>query len=224
MAMGAPTAMLIETAALLTLAQWLSPAYPVGAFSYSHGLETAITDGSVADAESLCLWVSEVLQHGSGRSDAILLAASYGCDDPDAVAEIDALCRAFAPARERLIETDLQGAAFARTTAAIWGDEIPALCYPVAVGCAARLQGLPLELTSAMFLQAFASNLISAAMRLIPLGQTEGQRVIRRLCPICRDIAGATQPGDLADLSGTAFLAEIAAMRHETQHVRIFRT
>ncbi len=224
MVMGARTAMPIETAALLTLAQWLSPAYPVGAFSYSHGLETAIADGSVADAESLFHWVTEVLEHGSGRSDAILLAASYGCDDPDALTGIDALCRAFAPARERLMETDLQGAAFARTTAAIWGDEMPALCYPVAVGRAARLQGLPLELTTAMYLQAFASNLISTAMRLMPLGQTESQRLIQRLGPICRNIADATQTADLNDLSGTAFLAEIAAMRHETQHVRIFRT
>lgn len=224
MATDASIAMPIETSEFLTLAQWLSPAYPVGAFSYSHGLEAAIEDETVADPESLFIWVAEVLQHGSGQADALLLAAAFRCEYSDEVTEIDAICRAFAPARERLLETSLQGAAFAQTTAAIWGFDLPALCHPVAVGRAARLAGLPLELTAAMYLQAFSSNLISVGMRLVPLGQTDGQRLVRRLAPLCQDIAEATQHGDLEQLSSTAFLADIAAMRHETQQVRIFRT
>ncbi len=224
MAMDAPTAMPIETADILTLAQWLSPAYPVGAFSYSHGLETAIADGTVADPESLQTWVAEVLRHGSGQADALFLAAAHRSEDPNALAEIDAACRAFAPSRERLMETDLQGAAFTRTTAAITGLDLDPLCYPVAVGRAARLVDLPLDLTAAMYLQAIAANLVSAGMRLVPLGQTDGQHVIRRLGPLCHQIATAALNGDLTQLSSTAFLADIAAMRHETQATRIFRT
>ncbi len=224
MAMAGRMAMPIDSADILTLAQWLSPAYPVGAFSYSHGLEAAIEDETVADPESLFIWVAEVLQHGSGQADALLLAATFRCENSDEVTEIDAICSAFAPARERLLETSLQGAAFAQTTAAIWGFDLPALCHPVAVGRAARLAGLPLELTAAMYLQAFSSNIVSAGIRLVPLGQTDGQRQIRRLAPLCEEIADATQHGDLGQLSSTAFLADIAAMRHETQHTRIFRT
>ena len=102
--------------------------------------------------------------------------------------------------------------------------DLPALCYPVAVGRAARLLGLPQGLTSAMYLQASSGNIVSAGIRLVPLGQTDGQRLIRQLAPLCGEIADATQHGDLGQLSGTAFLADIAAMRHETQHTRIFRT
>lgn len=224
MVRGARIAMPIDSADILTLAQWLSPAYPVGAFSYSHGLETAISDLTVTDPESLFAWVAEVLKHGSGRADALLLAAAFRCDNAADLAEIDATCRAFAPARERLLETELQGTAFAQTTAAIWQLDLPALCYPVAVGRAARLLGLPQGLTSAMYLQAFSGNIVSAGIRLVPLGQTDGQRLIRQLAPLCGEIADATQHGDLGQLSGTAFLADIAAMRHETQHTRIFRT
>ncbi len=224
MALGARTAMPIDTLEILTLAQWLSPAYPVGAFSYSHGLETAISDGTVADAESLYTWVAEVMQHGSGQTDALFLAAAFNCDTPNELAEVDVTCRAFAPTRERLMETDLQGAAFAKTTATIWGVDLPQLCYPIAIGRAARQFGLPLALTAAMYLQAFSSNLISVGMRLIPLGQTDGQTLIQRLGTVCQNVATAALDGDLGQLTSTAFLADIAAMRHETQHTRIFRT
>lgn len=207
--------------ALLTLAQWLSPAYPVGAFAYSHGLEQSITAGHVTDAAGLQGWVADVLRFGGGRNDALLLAAAYRAEDP---APIDATARALAASRERLLETEAQGAAFARTTRDTWGLELPDLCYPVAVGRAAALIGLPLTDTSALYLQAFASTLTSVGQRLIPIGQTQAQRAIRDLAPLCLEIAEETQQGDLDHLSSTAFLADIAAMRHETQETRIFRT
>lgn len=209
---------------LLTLTQWFSPAFPIGAYSYSHGLEWAIDAGEVAGAETLATWVADALSDGSGRNDALCLAAAHGATSALELAEIDALCRAFASSRERLMETTQQGAAFCKAVAAIWGGEIGELCYPVAVGAAARAQGLPLELTLALYLQAFASTLISVGIRLIPLGQTEGHRLIRALAPLCRDLAGQTRDGDLSDLGSTAFLADIAAMKHETQYSRIFRT
>ena len=207
--------------AVLTLAQWFSPAYPIGSFAYSHGLEWAIETGDVHDSATLCAWVRDVLEFGSGRNDALFLAAAYGSDDPGQVNDI---CRAFAPSKERLKETDLQGAAFGEITSAIWGHDLPPMAYPVAVGWAARLDELPLSLTSQMYLQSFASALVSVGMRLIPLGQRKGHTLIQSLAPLCGRISEQTAHGDLDALSATAFLPDIASMKHETQYSKVFRT
>lgn len=218
------TDVLMATATdLLTLTQWFSPAFPVGAFAYSHGLEWAIDVGDVTSAEQVSAWVSDVLRHGAGWNDSLFITAGYhsGTDD---LAEIDAMSRAFAASAERLKETRLQGAAFCDVTGAIWAVELKGLTYPVAVGRAARLQGLPLDLTNQIYLQAFVSNLAAVAMRLVPLGQTEGQRLIRDLTPLCCTIAEAAANATLDDLASSSFMTDIAAMKHETQYSRIFRT
>lgn len=211
----------MNTESALTLTQWLSPAYPVGAFAYSHGLEWAVESGQVTDDISLQKWLAAILKHGTGLSDALFLAAAYRVTDPTL---IDATARAFSASAERLKETVLQGEAFGRATSEIWKIELPRLTYPVAVGQAARLHELPLDLTLTLYLQAFVSNLAVAGMRLVPLGQTDGQRVIRALMPLCVEIANTALEGDLDDLSSTAFLSDIASMKHETQYSRIFRT
>ena len=208
---------------ILTLTQWLSPSYPVGAFSYSHGLEWAIQAGQVTDAASFQDWLGQILNYGSGRNDAILLTCAYHAQ-PDDVATIDEEARAFAPSRERLLETTAQGAAFCRTTQAIWGDSLPALTYPVALGHAARVHGFDPTLTCALYLHAFASNLVSAAIRLVPLGQTEGQAILTALAAQCQDIAVQSQDLSLDDLGGSTLLADIASMKHETQYTRLFRS
>jgi len=208
----------------LTLAQWFTPSYPLGAFAYSHGLETAISDGRITSAASLQDWLRDVLVHGSGRNDCILLRAAFLCEGLDALAEVDAHARAFAASAERLAEASVQGDAFARTTQAVWGGDVPPACHPVAVGYAAAQMGLPLALTAQMYLQSFASNLVSAAVRLVPLGQTEGQAVLAALTPLCREIVQDTRTATLDDLAGSAFMSDIAAMRHETLEHRIFRS
>ncbi len=222
MATGARTAMPTE-AAILTLAQWFSPAYPVGAFSYSHGLESLVETGAVTDTDSLLDWLGDVLRYGAGQSDARFLIAAWRADAQE-VGTVDTLCRAFAPSKERLQETDLQGAAFCEVTAAVWGFDLAGLTYPVALGRAAALGGMPAALTTRLYLQAFVANLVAAAQRLLPIGQTEGQRLIRALAPLISDITEQALAGSLDDLSGTAFLADIASMKHETQYSRIFRT
>ncbi|SEA43255.1 urease accessory protein UreF [Rubrimonas cliftonensis] len=211
-----------SAAAVQALVAWLSPGYPVGAFAYSHGLERAVADGAVRDAQTLQAWVGDVLARGSGRNDAILLAAAHRAPDDLAPAELAA---ALAVSRERLLETEAQGAAFARTTAQAWGagDGGPAP-YPVAVGRAAAAAGAPLETALTLYLQAFAANLVSVAVRLVPLGQTEGQRALAALAPLCAAVAAEAAGAGLDDLGGAAFAADIAAMRHETQAVRLFRT
>lgn len=209
---------------LLTLTQWLSPAYPVGAFAYSHGLERLVQSGAVHDAVSLRDWLHDVLKHGAGWSDALFLTAAWRAKSELAVAELDDMARAFAGPFERRFEAAQQGAAFCGVTAAVWGIELTELTYPVAIGCAARHAGLPVEPTARLYLHAFISNLVSAAQRLMPLGQTAAQRVVRDMAPLCAHQAHAAVDADLSALSGTAFLAEIAAMQHETQQPRIFRT
>lgn len=221
--MAAPTAMPTE-AQVLTLAQWFSPGYPIGAFTYAHGLETAVARGDVGDAKTLKTWIADVLRFGAGSSDALFLAASYRAPDDAMRADIDAQCRAFAASRERLQESDQQGAAFAQITTDTFGLHVTPAAYPVAVGHAARLHDLPLTLTSTMYLHAFTANLAAAGQRLAPIGQSAAQALITSTTPLCREIAQDTLTGDLDMLSATAFISDIAAMQHETQYARIFRT
>ena len=228
MAMGAPMGitMSIEPHHVLTLSQWLSPAYPVGAFSYSHGIEWAIISGEVTSSEALKDWLEDILRYGSGYTDVIFLAAAYAAQDSETLRKLNAKARAFAPSKERLLETTAQGAAFAEVTKALSHDMPGAiqLCYPIAVGYAAGQQALPLQLTAQMYLQAFVSNLVSAGMRAIPIGQTVGQALIKELAPLCQDVANAAIEVPLSALASTAFLADIASMNHETQYSRIFRS
>lgn len=213
----------MSTDALLTLTQWLSPGFPVGAFAYSHGLETAIDTGEIQRVDDLEIWLRDLIGHGGGRSDILFLAASYS-KDINVVHEADAAARAFAASAERLLETDQQGAAFCRTVQAVWGTKLEALTYPVAVGHAACMNGIPLELTARMYLHAFAANLISAAVRLVPLGQTEGQALLAELSLLVQTTADAAIDAPLSELSSQCFAADIAAMQHETQYSKVFRT
>lgn len=212
-----------STSAYLTLTQWFSPGFPVGAFAYSHGLEKAIDQGSIADSETLQNWLEDIIAHGSARNDVILLAAAFDAG-VDRLAKIDATARAFAASRERLTETLDQGIAFARTVDEIWATDIGPLCYPVAVGRAARLERLPLDMTAEIYVHAFTANLVSAAVRLIPLGQTGGQAVLAALAPTIRETAQKSINLGLEDISSNCFALDISAMRHETQYSKVFRT
>ena len=212
------------TTDLLTLTQWLSPAYPVGGFAYSHGLELAIREGWITNGLTLQTWLAAVLAEGSGRADAVFLAAAHGADTADRLIELDDIARAFAASAERIRESERQGAAFASTTRAVWALDLPDLMYPIAVGRAAGLKGLPVEDTAALYLHAFASNLVSAAVRLVPLGQTEGQATLAALSQLCRDTAREAVIADPDDLWSNAWGSDIASMRHETMEPRLFQS
>lgn len=207
----------------ITLAQWMSPGFPVGAFAYSHGLETAIDSGQLSTVDALEIWVRDIIEAGGGRSDVILLATAYTAH-PQALAGLDSKAHAFAASAERLTETADQGAAFVRTINAIWTTDMVAAAYPIAVGRAAVLCGLPLELTAQMYLHAFAANLISAAVRLVPLGQTQGQKLLADLAPLITTTAGSALTKTTDDLISNCFAMDIAAMQHETQYSKVFRT
>ena len=215
-----------DATALLRLLAWLSPGFPTGAFACSHGLEWAVEAGDVTDEPSLQSWLEDVLIHGSGRTDAILLRHAHAAaGDPARLAAIAELARAAAPARERRRETTDLGTAFVAAAAA-WSPPAlpPAPPYPVALGALAAHHGIDADATAAAHLQAFAANLISAAVRLVPLGQSAGLRVLAALEPSIRDVADSTADVPLGDIGGCAFRSDLAAMRHETQYTRLFRT
>ncbi len=207
----------------LTLTQWLSPAFPVGSFAYSHGLESAVGQGWVKDGPELEDWLEDVLLHGTGRADSLLLAASYLAKTSQCLYEINQTARAFAVTAERRLESEALGRAFGKVLS-IWDIRADKLTYPVALGAAAVQEGLPLKSTQQLYLQAFMSNLVTAGQRLLAVGQLEGQAILRRLTLKCPEVANETRDGDLSKLASVAFLTEIASMQHENQYTRIFRT
>jgi urease accessory protein len=211
---------------LLNLLAWLSPAFPVGAFAYSHGLEWAVETGDIRDGDDLLLWLTDLLAQGAGRSDSILLRHAHrAAANPAVLADIVLLAMACAPSRERRDEAMNQGRAFrlavAPWTTTLLHEDAP---YCVTVGAAAGERGIAENDTAVAYLQAFATNLISAAVRLVPLGQTAGLRVLAALEAVILDTAEEAKRCTLDDLGGCAFRSDIAAMRHETQYTRLFRS
>jgi urease accessory protein len=225
-----------SSAALYRLMVWLSPAYPIGAFSYSSGIEWAVEAGDIGDASTLRRWTAVVIGEGGGFCDAVFFAHAHGTalsGDDVALREAAELAAAFAPSRERHLETTAQGGAFLETTRAAWPcpalDHLAAIwpgpyAYPIAVAVAAAGHGIPLVPALHGYLHALAANLISAGVRLIPLGHTDGQRVLAALEPTVIAVAERALATTLAEVGSAAFRADIASMRHETQYTRLFRS
>jgi urease accessory protein len=219
--------MTIETAALVRLMSWLSPAFPTGGFNYSHGLEQSVAEGLVGDRESLAEWLEILVARGSAWNDLVLLAEAWRqAGEGGDLAEVTELAEALAGSAERHLETINQGTAFL-AAAARWGDVMPEglsprAALPVAVGACAAQSGLPLEASLAAYLQAFLSNQVQVAQRLMSIGQTGGIDVLSGLEPLIGETAGRAALSTLDDLGSTALNAEIAAMRHETLPSRIF--
>jgi urease accessory protein len=225
-----------EAAALYRLMTWLSPAFPVGAFSYSSGIEWAVEAGDITDAASLRDWLASMLADGAGFCDGIFLAEAYrAATSADAVSlrDIAELAAAFVPSRERHLETSAQGRAFIDIIRSAWNcdglDQMVSACdgaivYPVAVGLVSAAHAIPLQPTMHAFLHAVVSNWISAGARLVPLGQTDCQRVLAQLEPTVVSTGKRALEASLEDLGSATFRADLAGMRHETQYTRLFRS
>ncbi|HEY0212065.1 MAG TPA: urease accessory UreF family protein [Paenirhodobacter sp.] len=209
------------TLGLMRLMQWLSPAFPTGAFAYSHGLEQAVVAGDVGDADQLADWLSDILAWGTGWNDAVLMACALRGGD---LAELADLACALAGSAERLRETVEQGAAFSQTHAQMMGGVLMPLPLPLAVARAAIGLRLPEQQVIALYLHGFASNLVSAGVRFIPLGQTAGQKALAALHPLIGILSERAISATRDDLSTAAFRADLGAMAHETMDVRIFKT
>jgi urease accessory protein len=225
-----------ESAALYRLMTWLSPAFPVGAFSYSSGIEWAVEAGDVSDVATLQSWLASMLASGPGFCDAVFLAQAHraAASSGDAnLREVAELAAAFAPSRERHLETSAQGRAFIEIARAAWNcnglDRLIAACdgaivYPVAVGIVSSAHAIPLPPTMHAFLHALTSNWISAGARLVPLGQTDSQRALAALEPVVVATAKRAISATLDDLGSATFRADLATMHHETQYTRLFRS
>jgi urease accessory protein len=226
----------LSAPSLYRLQAWLSPAYPVGAFSFSSGLEWAVEAGDVNDAATLQRWLAVILTEGGGFCDAVFFVHAHRAieqSDDNALAAVAELAVAFVPSKERHLETTAQGSAFLAATRAAWPcaalDRLvsvsPGPCaYPVAVGVATAGHGIPVVPALAAYLHALTANLISAGVRLIPLGQTDGQRVLAALEPVIAAAAARALTTPLEEVGSAAFRADLASLRHETQYTRLFRS
>ncbi len=215
--------------ALLRLMAWLSPVFPVGSFSYSNGLERAVHDDLVTDVQSLQAWLQSLVTHGSGWNDAVLFAESWREAAPGGdLQEVAELTEALAGSHERHMETMLQGAAFL-VAAKSWDhaifERLPSDCpYPVAVGAVSGAHGIPLASALSAYLQAYCINLLQASIRLSVTGQKGVTTLMAALEPILITTAARAAQSTLDDLGSATFLADIMAMKHETQHSRLFRS
>jgi urease accessory protein len=224
---------------LARLLSWLSPAFPVGAYSYSHGIEYAVEAGIVVDATGLRTWIEGILRHGSGRVDAILFGEAWRAEregDDKRLGEVLAWGEVFRGTAELALESSAQGRAFLDAVRAGWPhprvdgllrlatDAERTLAYPVAVGVACAVVGIGEALARLAYLQAFAANLVSAGVRLIPLGQSDGLRALAALEHTVRDVAEQSAGLRLADLGTATWMADWASARHETQYTRLFRS
>jgi len=226
----------LGASALYRLMAWLSPAYPVGAFSYSGGIEWAVESGDITDAETLKRWLTVVIADGGGFCDSVLFVHAHRAivaNDDEALHAVTELAAAFAPSKERHLETTAQGRAFVEATRAAWPcdalDKLAALwdgpvAYPVAVGVTAAGHGIALEAALSAYLHAVTANFISAGVRLIPLGQTDGQRLLAALEPVVAQTQARALTTPLDQVGSATFRADIASMRHETQYTRLFRS
>jgi urease accessory protein len=218
---------------------WLSPAFPVGAYSYSHGIEAAVEAGLVRSRASLADWIDAILAHGAGRTDAVFVAAALRAakgGDPAALDRVAERAAAYRATAELALESAAEGAAFLQAVRAAWPHPILdtltarlterdcAPSYSVAVGVAAAASGVPEDLAVAAYLQAFSGNLVSAGLRLIPLGQTDGLKVLASLEPVIHAVAQEALEMTMDAIGSATLMVDWSSMRHETQYARLFRS
>ncbi len=209
---------------LLTLVHWLSPAFPIGSFAWSHGLEAAIADGWIKDADGLHDWLADLIHHGSLRNDAALVILAHAAPDLTGIKDLNADAQALAASGERLAEGTRQGAAFAKLVRDVWGLDVPDLMLPVTIGWAAKQADLDVTDVVAVFAQNTLANLVAAAQRLMPLGQSDAQRILAQLTPAVAALPDQVADLGVGDMISNTFASDIAAMRHETLQPRMFQS
>jgi urease accessory protein len=223
----------------LRLQSWLSPAFPTGGYGYSHGLERAVEAGLVLDRDSLVDWLGTDLCYGSGRNDAIFFREAWRSavdEDRTTLLEVAELAAAFRSTSELALESSQQGAACLATLRQAWPDRIldwlskalrerniqPAAA--VIFGVSFATQRISATLALPAFLQSYTANLVTAAVRLIPLGQTDGQRAIAELERTILAASARAEKATIVDLGSASIMVDLASMEHETQYTRLFRS
>lgn len=229
----------LQPLAFLRLQNWLSPIFPTGSYSYSHGLEWAVEAGHVHDRASLVDWLAADLRYGSGRNEAIFFSAAWSSakdDNRGGLLEVAELAAAFRGTAEFALESAQQGSACRATLSQVWRDplmdwfsetlterEIPS-AVAVVLGIRSARQGVPLAIALPAFLQSYVANLVTAAVRLIPLGQTDGQAAIAALEDAVLATSAGAANATTRDLGSAGFMVDLASMAHETQYTRLFRS
>jgi urease accessory protein len=230
---------LFQPLALLRLQSWLSPVFPIGSYSYSHGLEWVVEAGHIRDRKSLVDWLEADLCYGSGRNEAIFFSESWRCtigDDRAKLFEIAELAAAFRSTAELALESSQQAASCLATLRQIWPDCVldclsevlcsnrvqPALA--VVLGARSASQNIPVGLALPAFLQSYVANLVTAGVRLIPLGQTDGQLAIAELEEVVLAASAQARKATIDHLGSVGFMVDLASMAHETQYTRLFRS
>src|SRR5262245_49361893 len=224
---------------LLRLQSWLSPVFPTGSYSYSHGLESAVESKQVHDRESLVDWLDADLHYGSPRNDAIFFVEAWRCTaggDRARLLEISELAAACRGTAEFALETSQQGASCLATFGDVWPDPVTEwlsqelrvrglqAVLPVVVAVRSAAQRIPADVALRAFLQAFVGNLVTAGVRLIPLGRTDGQRAVAALEDAVLEATERAMTAGLDDLGTTALMVDLASASHETQYTRLFRS
>jgi len=215
------------------LLQLASPALPVGGYSYSQGLEAAIEAGTVRDAASAARWIGDVLELAVRNLEApvfLRLASAWSKADREALARWNGEFVASRETAELRAETLQMGYSLRRLlveldvpgSAAL--DAIEDLAYPTAFSFAAAAWGIEAREALGAYLFSWLENQVLAAVKTVPLGQTEGQRMLLARAArleACVEHAARLADGELCNLApGLA----IACARHETQYSRIFRS
>jgi len=223
----------------LRLQSWFSPAFPSGAYSYSHGLEWAVEAGDMHDRQSLVDWLEADLCYGSGRNEAIFFSVAWRCameGDRAKLFEIAELAAAFRGTSEFALESSQQAAACLTTLRQVWPDSLldwlsetlrqhriqPALA--VVLGVRSATQAIPSSIALPAYLQSYMANLVTAGVRLVPLGQTDGQLAIAELEQAILAASAEAETATIDDLGSAAFMVDLASMKHETQYTRLFRS
>src|SRR5580700_538776 len=229
----------LPSLALLRLQSWLSPAFPAGFYSYSHGLEWAVEAREVYDRQSLVDWLESDLRHGSGRNEAIFFKEAWlyaTKNDQEGLVEISELAAAFRGTSEFALESSQPAAACLAIFKKVWPDRTldmlteilrerqipPALAVVLGVRLAA--EGTPVTLALPAFLQSYMTNLVTAGVRLVPLGQTDGQLAIAELERVVEAASAHAAAATIDELGSAAFMVDLASMAHETQYTRLFRS
>jgi len=225
--------------ALLRLQSWLSPAFPIGSYSYSHGLEWAVEAGHIRDRKSLVDWLDADLRYGSGRNEAIFFSEAWRCttgDDRAKLFEIAELAALFRGTAELALESSQQAASCLSTLRQVWPDCVldwlsEALCsnrvqpaLAVVLGARSASEDIPVGLALPAFMQSYVANLVTAGVRLIPLGQTDGQLAIAELEAAVLATSAQAKKATIDHLGSVAVMVDLASMAHETQYTRLFRS
>ena len=201
------------------LFSWFSPNFPIGSFNFSHGLEAAVEMKFIHDSFTLENWISNLITDGSGKTDVILLSNAYRGKN------INELALALCPSKERWIETIKLGKSFSKNIRNNWSYNIEDdLAFPVALGKAGSFFSIPLDQLLIIFLQSFASNLITFGMKHIPLGQSAGQKILINLIPVIQAQSMKYKNYDITDIGSSAFISDLASMYHENLKNRIYQT